>query len=229
MSIWTRLAEAVSSVTDSLGELLQKLTRPRARPPERTMAFTIGMIALGAKMAKADGWVSEAEVRAFRQVFHVPDPELPAVARVFNLARQDVAGFDSYARQVARLFKTRSVILENVLDGLFHIAKADSGIHPAEIEFLRAVADIFGFSPAEFAAIEARHTETAGGGPFEVLGVARDAPLESIRLRYRKLVRENHPDKHIAAGVPAEMVELATSRLQKINEAYALILKERIT
>ncbi|MBM3520340.1 MAG: DnaJ family molecular chaperone [Alphaproteobacteria bacterium] len=227
MSIWTRLAEAVSSVTDSLGEILRKLTQPRARAPEKTMAFTIGMIALGAKMAKADGVVTEAEVRAFRQVFHVPDAELPAVARVFNLARQDVAGFDYYAKRVARLFKARSVILEDVLDGLFHIAKADTGIHPAEIEFLRAVAEIFGFSAAEFRSIQARHTGEAEADPYHVMGLAQGASLDAIRQRYRKLVRENHPDKHIAAGMPAEMVSLATSRLQKINEAYALILKER--
>ena len=71
--------------------------------PRRRIAFTIAVIALGAKMAKADGVVTKAEVEAFRQVFRVPQRDLAGVARVFNLAKQDVAGYDSYARQIARL------------------------------------------------------------------------------------------------------------------------------
>src|SRR5512136_351356 len=106
MSIWTRIAEQVSAIGDSLANFLSTLA-PRATAPEKSIAFTIGMIALGAKMAKADGVVTESEIRAFKQVFRVPDSELSAVARVYNLAKQDVAGFETYAKQVARLFKAK--------------------------------------------------------------------------------------------------------------------------
>ena len=58
-----------------------------------------------------------------------------------------------------------------------------------------------------------------------ILGLAPGAPPEQVRRRYRDLVREHHPDRHIAAGVPEEMVELATRRLQKINEAYDRIME----
>lgn len=227
MSIWTRIADALSAVGDSLAGFLTKLVRPRATPPEKSIAFTIGMIALGAKMAKADGVVSGAEVAAFKRVFHVPPKDLPAVARVFDLAKQDVAGYEFYARQIARLFKARHAILEDVLDGLFHIATADHGIHPAEVDFLASVAAIFGFADTEFEAIKARHLPTAPGDPYVVLGIGRDAPVEDIKQRYRRLVRDNHPDRHIAAGVPQEMIAIATERLQKINEAYARVMAER--
>ena len=218
MSIWTRIAEAISALGESITALL-------ARPPEKSIAFTIGMIALGAKMAKADGVVTEDEIRAFKQVFNVPDAELAGVARVFNLAKQDVAGFDSYARQIARLFKGKSPVLEDVLDGLFHIAKADHAVHPGEFQFLKNVAAIFGFSDVDFARIKARHV-VGFDDPFQVLGLDRSATADAVKQRYRKLVREHHPDRHIAAGVPAEMIVLTTSRLQKINEAYDRIMKE---
>lgn len=218
MSIWTRIAEAISALGESITALL-------ARPPEKSIAFTIGMIALGAKMAKADGVVTEDEIRAFKQVFNVPDAELAGVARVFNLAKQDVAGFDSYARQIARLFKGKSPVLEDVLDGLFHIAKADHAVHPGEYRFLESVAAIFGFSDADFARIKSRHV-VGFDDPFRVLGLDRSATADAVKQRYRGLVREHHPDKHIAAGVPAEMIVLTTSRLQKINEAYDRIMKE---
>ena len=225
MSIWTRIAESISATGYTIGGFLTKLVRSRATAPEKSIAFTIGMIALGAKMAKADGIVTQGEINAFKQVFHVPQRELAAVARVFNLAKQDVAGFDSYARQIARLFKTKSAVLEDVLDGLFHIAKADDALHPAEIGFLEAVAGIFGFSEAEFANMKSRHVAGETVDPYSILGLDRAAAPAAIKQRYRKLVRDNHPDRHMAAGVPQEMIALATERLQRINEAYSRVMK----
>jgi len=226
MSIWTRISEALALVGDSIDGFLAKLAKGRARAPEKSLGFTIGMIALGAKMAKADGVVTVDEVAAFKQVFHVPQAELAAVARVFNLAKQEVTGYDTYARQIARLFHARAATLESILDGLFHIAKADGTIHPAELNYLENVARLFGFDPHDFARIKARHVSAGADDPYIILDVDRNTDLATIKLRYRKLVRDNHPDKQIAAGVPAEMVVLATSRLARINAAYEQILKE---
>lgn len=226
MSIWTRISEALALVGDSIGGFLVKLAKSRASAPEKSLGFTIGMIALGAKMAKADGIVTGEEVKAFKQVFHVPQSELAAVARVFNLAKQDVAGYDSYARQIARLFHAKASTLENVMDGLFHIAKADGTLHPAELIYLENVAQHFGFSAHDFARIRARHASAGADDPYLILGVDRAAGLAAIKVRYRKLVRDNHPDKQIAAGVPEEMVVLATDRLARINAAYEQIVKE---
>ena len=226
MSIWTRLTETIATIGDSVGGFLQALAGSTPTLPEKSVAFTIGMIALGAKMAKADGVVTADEIAAFRQVFQVPEHELGSVARVFNMAKRDTAGFDSYARQMAKLFAAQSEILEDVLDGLFHIAKADNAYHPGEQGFLSKVAEIFGFSPAEFARIRARHV-TVTDDPYLILGVDPGALPDDIKRRYRALVREHHPDRHIAAGVPEEMIEIATARLQKINEAYDRIMRER--
>jgi len=226
MSIWTRIADKISVIGDSVGGFLTKLASSRATAPEKSIGFTIGMIALGAKMAKADGTVTQVEIMAFKQVFHVPDKDLAAVSRVFNLAKQDTAGYETYARQIAKLFNSKAPILEDVLDGLFHIAKADSTMHPAELEYLRRVAAIFGFPETEFARVKARHVAAGRDDPYLVLGLDRLAHIEDVKRRYRKLVREHHPDKHIAAGVPEELVAIANERLQRINEAYGRIMKE---
>lgn len=226
MSIWTRISEALALVGDSIGSFLVKLAKSRTTAPEKSLGFTIGMIALGAKMAKADGVVTGEEVKAFKRVFHVPQSDLAAVARVFNLAKQDVAGYDSYARQIARLFHAKAATLENVMDGLFHIAKADGTLHPAELAYLENVAQLFGFGAHDFARIKARHVSAGADDPYLILGMDRAAGLAAIKVRYRKLVRDNHPDKQIAAGVPEEMVVLATDRLARINAAYEQIVKE---
>jgi DnaJ like chaperone protein len=226
MSIWSRITDVLSAAGSSIGGFLQALTVAKPARPETSVAFTIGMIALGAKMAKADGVVTEDEIAAFKQVFHIPERELSSVARVFNMAKQDTAGFELYARQMAKLFGAETSVLEDVLDGLFHIAKADNAFHPGEHGFLAKVAEVFGFSAADFARIRARHVAVADD-PYLILGIERGASIEEIKSRYRVLVREYHPDRHIAAGVPEEMIDIATSRLQTVNEAYEQIVREK--
>ena len=218
MTVWSRISEFGHNLGEGISHTLG-LASEKSKPPEKSMVFTIAMIALGAKMAKADGLVTDDEMVAFSQVFHVPEKDRAAVNRVFNQAKQDIAGYEIYAAQVVKLFGKKSHVLESVVDGLFHIAKADNAIHPEELTFLEHVAAIFGFEDADWLRIRARHVAMKDD-PFEILGVAHDAKPAAIKKRYKDLAKELHPDKQIAAGVPQEMVRLATDRLAHINAAY---------
>jgi DnaJ like chaperone protein len=191
------------------------------------IGFTIAMIALSAKMAKADGVVTEDEVDTFGDIFDVPPDEVPNVRRIFDLAQRDVAGFREYALQVANMYRGDPARLEDILDALFEIAKADGALHAGELKFLQQVAEIFGFSQSEFRRIRATHFGAEAGDPYVVLGVAYEASEEDIKRAYRKLVRENHPDALIARGVPEEFVRLANAKLAAINGAYEKIAQER--
>lgn len=197
------------------------------RTATRQIAFTIAVIALGAKMAKADGTVSRSEVAAFKQVFQIPADEINNVARVFDQAKRDIAGFDAYARQLAQMFDERHPVLEELLDGLFHIARADGEVHDAEIDFIRDVAAIFGFGEADFARIREANLGPDTADPYTLLGVRREQPDDEIRAAWRKLSRENHPDRLMAEGLPVEFVTLATEKMAAINAAYDRIAKER--
>lgn len=209
------------------GHMLVDRGREAAADPDAPgIMFTIAVIALCAKMARADGHVTHDEVEAFQQIFRVPPSEEANVRRVFNMAQQDVAGFEVYAAQIARLFRGNPAMLEDILDGLFQIARADGVLHPSELAFLERVADIFGFSPAVFRRIRASHFPDAAD-PYTVLGVAHDAGDDEIKRTYRLLVRENHPDSLIARGVPEEFMKLATEKMAAINAAYDQIEKER--
>jgi DnaJ like chaperone protein len=197
------------------------------RSATRQIAFTVAVIVLGAKMAKADGVVSRAEVAAFKEVFQVPTHELKNVARLFDQARQDPAGFEPYAKQIARMFRKDHPVLEELLDGLFHIAKADGGVHEAEIAFLKSVAHIFGIDDNDFARIREGHLGPDKADPYTILGTHRTASNEEIKMAWRKLVRDTHPDKLMAQGLPYEFIELANEKLATINAAYDKIAKER--
>lgn len=191
------------------------------------VVFTVALIALSAKMAKADGVVDPSEVRAFEEILQVPDMEKRNVTRLYNLAQQDVAGFEAYAAQVAGIYKEKPGVLEDVLDALFHIAKADEKIHPGELEFLEKVSEIFGFSDLEYHRIKASHLGADSEDPFLILGITPDISDADLKTAYRRLVRENHPDTLIARGVPQELVHMAEEKLKAINTAYERIAKDR--
>ena len=221
MSIWLRIAEALAALRS--GETLATVFEKLRTPPERSVAFAIAVIALGAKMAKADGLVTRDEVTAFREVFFIPHDEEASAARVYNLARQDVAGFEEYATNVARMFDSSHITLCDLLEGLFHIAVADGSYHPNEDDFLARVADIFGITDREFRAVRTRFVPDAEPDPWDVLGVDPATPMDDIHSAWRQLVRESHPDRMIARGVPEEAIKLAEKRLVDVNRAWETI------
>ncbi|TNF20113.1 MAG: molecular chaperone DjiA [Rhodobacteraceae bacterium] len=218
MSIWSRIQAALAALAS--GEPLSEVFGRLRTPPERSVAFTIAVIALGAKMAKADGTVTRDEVTAFREVFHIAPEDEAQAARVFNLARQDVAGYEDYARRIRAMFDEAHIALCDLMEGLFHIAVADGGYHPAEDDFLRNVARIFGLEDREFLALRTRFVPDAPKDPYSVLGARPDMPLDEIRKVWRQAVREGHPDRMIARGVPEEAIRLSEKRLIDINKAW---------
>lgn len=196
------------------------------RPAPRDVVFTTGLVALSAKMAKSDGVVLRSEVEAFERIVEVPATERDRVKRLFDLAKATTDGFEAYARQIARLFADEPALLEDVLDGLFHIAKADGAVHERELSYLEAVAREFGVSQRDFDRIAARHIRR-DDDPYAVLGADRNMSDAELKGLYRKRVSESHPDRGIARGLPAEAIRIATERLAAINAAWARIEAER--
>ncbi len=211
-----------------MGSVADALDPDNWLPGGKQAAFTLALVALSAKMAVADGVVTLSEIDAFRNFVQVPEADAPQIERFFALAQQDVAGFKTYARKVRRLFEDSPDTLQNVLEGLFSIAAADGMIHEQELQYLKQVSDIFGFSDERFEQIAALFLLEGGGAdPYLVLGVTPDASDGEIKQAYRKLVLEHHPDRLVANGVPEELAEMGTDRIAAINVAYGLIAKAR--
>ncbi|MFO1248053.1 MAG: TerB family tellurite resistance protein [Alphaproteobacteria bacterium] len=231
MSVWGKVSGAAAGlfvggpVGAVVGAVVGHFFLDRESDPGVT--FTIAIIALAGKMARADGVVTEQEFEIFQRVFGVPPQEENNVRRIFNLARQDMAGFEHYAGQIARLFVGNPAMLEDILDGLFEIAKADGVLHPCEARFLEKVAEIFGFAPNEYRRIRASHFAPELTDPYVILGLSYVADDDELKQTYRRLVRENHPDSLMARGVPAEFLKLANDKLAAINSAYEKIRAER--
>jgi DnaJ like chaperone protein len=232
MSFWEKLLGAVAdTATNTLSCIVEAVRTAFEGDPEtrRQVAFSVAVIALSAKMAKADGVVTQSEIEAFQEVFDYPEEEANNVARLYNLAKRDVAGYEAYAEKLAGLCSSGQAncpVLENVLDGLFHIAKADGAIHEKEMGFLEDVAQIFRMPEEQFERVVARHVYIEGRDPYIVLGVSRKDDFPTIRKHYHGLVREHHPDRLIAGGLPASFHAMANDRMARFNAAYAAIERE---
>lgn len=229
MTIWQRISGLATTFGDGKAVVRPEAASSRASAHEdgrHTVAFTMAVIALGAKMAKADGVVSPVEVDAFHQVFQTPPEEAAHVTRVFDLAQRDIAGFETYAAQVRDLLGGDPRLLRDVLESLFHIATADRALHPGEDAFLKTIATVFGVSDSTYRHVRAQFVEDPTA-PYDVLGLDPSASDAELKARHRKLVRENHPDLLTGRGLPAEMVAVANHKLAAINAAYATLVAER--
>src|SRR5918994_2045521 len=191
MSIWDRIGEFVARVTATaatgVADVVEAVRTIFEGDAElrRRVSFSIAMIALSAKMAKADGIVTQDEIRAFQQIFSVPTKETRNVARLYDLAQADVAGFEAYAERMARLCgsgRPNCAMLEDVLDGLFHIAKADGLLHEREGLYLHRVAQIFMIGEDHYQSILARHLDLGEADPYTVLGIERGKPCAEVRV-----------------------------------------------
>lgn len=194
----------------------------------RQMAFTVAVIALSAKLAKVDGRVTRDEIDAFKRVFSIPPEEMDSVGKLFNEARADATGFEPYADQIARIFARDPAMLEELMGALLHIAHADGEYHPNERDFLARVAAIFGFGPGAFERMETTFIKgKEADDPYQVLGVDKSISDDDLKAEYRRLMREHHPDRMVAEGLPEEMIELANEQVAAINAAYDKICKQR--
>ncbi len=224
MSVWSRIIE-----------LAQRAFDPEADPPAfgeecapaaNDVGFTAAVIGLAAKMAKADGHSTGEEMAAAARIFRPPPGEETNFRRAFNLANETVHGFESYAKQIGRKYRARPCLLEDVLDGLFHIAAADGRVGEGEIAYLSVVAGHFGFSDLEFRRIKAANLGPDADDPYAVLGLMPGAGMDEVRAAWRKLAAENHPDRMSERGAPAAFVDIAREKTAAINAAYQAIRAE---
>lgn len=222
MSFWRKIADlAVRNLDEA-----ECAECPPGLPGEDA-AFSTAVTALGAKLAKADGQAQASEYRAFSEVFQ-PDPGSENnVRRLYQLARQTTRGFESYARRLAKRYRNCPQILEDVLDGLFHVATSDGVVTPDELAYLERVSELFGHSPLVFRRLKAVHLGAEADDPYVVLGIDYAASDEQVRAAWRDRLMEAHPDRARARGLPDEFIEVAEAKAAAINAAHDSLMRER--
>lgn len=222
MSFWKNLARMAVRQFDAA----ECMECPKG-PPGADPAFATAVTALGAKLAMADGFAHDVEQRAFLHVFMPEDGARRDVLRLYDLARQTSLGFESYASRLAKRYSNCPQILEDVLEGLFHIAVSDGYLSHEEETYLETVARLFGLGSGAYRRIRAGYVTPDADDPYEILGVAPEASDDDIRRARRTALSEVHPDRIRARGLPAEFEVIYTAKTARINHAFDQVMRER--
>ncbi len=133
--------------------------------PGEDPAFTTAVTALGAKLARADGEAHASEYDTFHTIFQAEPGSEGAIRRLYQLARQTTRGFEGYARRLKKRYGACPQLLEDVLDGLFHIAASDGVVTSDELAYLERVCELFGLSSLTFRRLKATHLGAANDDP----------------------------------------------------------------
>ena len=225
MTFWRNIASLAARRVDAVeASLLVPICQKR---PGDDPTFSTAVTALGAKLARADGRVNGIEFEAFSEAFSPQAGSERSIQRLYDLAQQTTHGFESYARQLAKRYGGCPLLLEDVLDGLFHIAQSDGAITADEMAYLARVAELFGFSPLNFRRIQATHLGQERDDPYLILKVAPDVSDAELHAAWRRAIADAHPDRARARGLPEEFVEVAELKAAAINAAHDAALSER--
>ena len=237
MSIWGSLIGGMIgfSLGGPFGMLLGslvggKISRARSRRGFGAFAqpqqiFALSLIVLSAKLSKADGNVSREELVAVKDKLKIPENEIDQVGKIFNKAKEESTGYEPYAQQIAQIYKGNINVLEEVINILFYIAEADGKVSPSELTMIENISKIFGLTQAQFNSIRESRKGSDKLNPYIVLESNPDDDLQSIRKKYLKLSKENHPDLLVSKGVPQEVIDESKNKMRAINSAWDQIQK----
>ena len=237
MSIWGSLIGGMIgfSLGGPFGMLLGsliggKVSRARARGGFNAQAqgqriFALSLIVLSAKLSKSDGQVSREELIAVKDKLKIPDSELDQVGKIFNQAKEESAGYEPYAKQIAQFYKGNINVLEEVINILFYIAEADGNVSQSELNMIQHIAQIFGLNQSQFNSIKESRKSSDKLNPYIVLECSPKDSLQNIRKKYLKLSKEHHPDILMSKGVPQEVIQESKKKMRAINSAWDQIQK----
>jgi DnaJ like chaperone protein len=192
--------------------------------------FFVASFSMLAKIAQADGQVTQEEVDSIER-FMLEDLRLDPQSRqvamnIFYAATRSPETFEGFAGQFYSQFSRQSQLLDLMIDILFRVSLADGQMSANEERLIISASKIFRFSDAHYVNIKSRYV-TDSERFYAVLSCSRKDSDEAIKSRYRKLVREYHPDTIASKGLPEEFITFANEKFREIQESYEAVKKER--
>jgi DnaJ like chaperone protein len=192
--------------------------------------FFIATFSLFAKIARADGKVTQEEINVIENVMKnqlgMDSASQEMAIKIFRAAKDSPASFESFAEQFYSLFYHRRDLLTMMIEILLQIAYADGEFHPNEERLIQSAAGLFQIRPHEYDRLRALYIKDHDKY-YKILGCERNTSTDDIKKKYRDLAMEYHPDRIIAKGLPEEFTKFATQKFQEIQEAYDKIMTER--
>ncbi len=194
-----------------------------------SVAFHHALIALAVKCATIDGVTNKAEYAVVQSLFMAGSVIDAAQSRSWFVARaNDDSSALQYARQVLAMTRDQDRLHAELLGRLLSVATADGPLNAAELELLRAISQIFGFTKEAFRQLIAgAATALAHASPYAVLGITPRTSDKELREHYMARVQALHPDRYQAVGASEQTIAILSDQLAHINAAYQQITRER--
>lgn len=197
----------------------------------RNIAFVQSMTALCAKLAAIDGEINFREARAFDKIFRT-SPNFKDLKEIFRKELDDPENVEPFAKQIMMITKGDISSKEDVIDNLFKIINSDGSLSMTELELIKKISKIIHLPDGNFSAIRKRYEtqnccNNSNKDYYQILGVSCNDSNNEIRIAWRNLTAQHHPDKIMANGGNAEEAQKSTIKMAEINEAYQQIMKNR--
>ena len=229
---FTLLGPIGALVGSVMGSRMTGQAKSRKNPNnlDHQVAFFTALFACLAKIAKADGRVSEEEVSKIESFisnkFNFSEDERNFAINIFQKAKADSVSFDAYAKQLYQLLGSSPNSLLVFYELLFELAMADGEMHENEEKLLRKIPSIFGFDKNVYMDLYKKYVGKISDA-YEILGVTKSMNLDEIKKIYRIKRKEFHPDALISKGLPEELIEKAKEKFIEIQAAFEIIEKEK--
>lgn len=192
----------------------------------RDKSYKFAVIALGTKLAQADGEINEKEIKALSGVFSINIAE-DEIRSLINDAGNDKVGFEHYASIISTFFPGNRNLFDKVTAALFDLAVADSPINREEMKFLKGITEVFKLSNDVFINNIKRFIIPAGSSPYEVMSVSKNITEPDLKKAYRDAIQAYHPDKFSSFDKKGEIITAANQRINMISNAYNSIKNQK--
>lgn len=195
-------------------------------------------------IAKADGRVSEDDIRAARAMMtelRLGEREVQSAIGLYNAGKAADFPLEQTLRDLHALCRERPDLRRMFLQIQLQAALWSGSIDPAARRVLARGCDALDVSAYELVQMEAllRMQRSSRQPPhvqpavdrltqaYEVLGVGHAATDAEVTKAYRRLMNQNHPDKLLAKGLPESMMKMAEEKTRQIRAAYERVRDAR--
>jgi DnaJ like chaperone protein len=202
------------------------------------LAFFTTTFSVMGHIAKADGHVSKAEIRAAEDIMsqmQLSAEQRKAAIKLFDQGKAADFPFEEVLRQFKQECHRRTSLVQMFIEIQIATALSDGKVDAGEKRVLYRIGEILDFSREQ---IDHLFNIASGAKPsaddtltlsqaYKILGVEKESSDAEIKKAYRRLMSQHHPDKLVAKGLPEEMIQLATEKTQEIRKAYELVKSKR--
>jgi DnaJ like chaperone protein len=182
-------------------------------------------------LAKTTGRVTEDDIAMASQWMHyfrLSPVRRQEAQRAFYQGMQPDYGWHTSVLALRQRYRHQPSLLSFFLDIQIRTALNDDVLQPAEHLLLQKMAHLLGISSSQLdVLIEQCQSQTHNQSSnvtseqaYQILGLKPGCSMSELKRSYRHLMKQYHPDKMIAQGMPKEMIDVAKEKVQTIQHAY---------